>query len=66
MKKMQQGLLSGLIVLLFLITANAFAQSSVHNYAAGFRWNGSQLECNPDLFYGGTPHQQLCLVQCIF
>ncbi len=56
MKKMRQGLLSGLIVLLFLITANAFAQSSVHNYAEGFRWNGSQLQFNPSLFYG--PSQQ--------
>ena len=64
--KMRRGLLCSFIVLLCLITVNAVAQSSVHNYAAGFRWNGSQLECNPDLFYGGTPHQQLCLVQCIF
>lgn len=55
MKKMRRGLLGGIVVLLFLITANAFAQSG--NYSAGFRWNGNQLQCNPYLFYVTNPYQ---------
>jgi hypothetical protein len=51
---MRRGLLCSFIVLLCLITVNAVAQSSVHNYAAGFRWNGSQLQFNPSLFYNSS------------